>query len=418
MGRMGDLLRKILPPEGIPRRLCTQQLVFAIGHGTYLTGSVVFFSLYVGLSAVQIGIGFSLVGFLTLVCSLPMGHLADRIGGKPAWVIGALGGSASFFCYPLAHSFWAFLVVLSSATLFERLGGSGRAVYSAAATPPEIRMRTMAFGRAYLNVGFTIGSGLGAAALALDSRTGLLALVLLNACVMLINATFVSRLPHVHAEASPGSRPSPWGVLRDHPFTALAGVFAVIGLSETIFSELLPLWAVTMTDAPKPILGALFALNTILAVTLQVPATRGADGPAGVVRLMRWSGIATALACPVAALSGATRGWETVAILALAVVLVTGTELWSSASQWWVLTEMPPPAQRGVYQGASTSVQGIFKMIGPAAMTFLAIRTGGWGWWVIAAFFAACAAAVSPAMAWASRTPRNGVSLTPTLVKG
>ena len=67
--------------------------------------------------------------------------------------------------------------------------------------------------------------------------------------------------------------------------------------------------------------------------------------------------------------------------------------------------------------GASdTTGEPIWRMIragvGPssvvASMTFLAIRTGGWGWWVIAALFAVCGAAVRPVIAWIERTPRNG----------
>jgi hypothetical protein len=181
-------------------------------------------------------------------------------------------------------------------------------------------------------------------------------------------------------------------------------VFAVLWLHGMIFGEILPLWAVTVTDAPKPVLGALFALNTVLAVLLQVRATRGADSLPGSVRLTRWGALATAVACPVIALSGATHGWVTIAVLAVAVLLTTATELWVSAAQWYLQTEVPPAAQRGAYQGASRSAAGVAHMVGPASLTFLAIRTGGWGWSLIAA----CAAVIQPVIAWLERTPRNG----------
>ncbi len=392
-----------------------QSAIFGIGSGTYLTGSVVFFTLYVGLSPVQVGIGFSAAGLVGLAASLPFGNLADRVGGKRAWVTGALIWAVAFALYPFAHGFRSFLAVIVLEAMAEVLANAGRGVYTAAALPREIRVRAMAFNRAYLNVGFTVGAGLGAAALALDSRAGLLVLVLANAVGLVLNAFFVARMPAAHAApavAGQGPRPSPWGVLRDHPYTALAAVLGLVGLHQTIFAELIPLWAITMTDAPKPVLGALFALNTVLAVTLQVVATRGADSLAGTTRLMRWAALATAVACPVIALSGATRGWTTVAVLAVGVVLTTATELWSSAAQWFYQTEIPPPEQRGAYIGASHSMDGVARMIGPAALTFLAIRTGGWGWWLIAAIFAACAIAIRPVIAWIVRTPRNGGAFT------
>jgi MFS family permease len=65
------------------------------------------------------------------------------------------------------------------------------------------------------------------------------------------------------------------------------------------------------------------------------------------------------------------------------------------------------PSSRGAYVGATMTVVGVAKVVGPAALTFLAIGTGGWGWWVIAGVFAATALVVRPVMSWVERTPRN-----------
>jgi MFS family permease len=442
-----NLLDKVLPPAGLPRQLVVQTAVVAVGWGVYLTGGVVFFRQYVGLSAVQIGVGYSIAGFLTLVVSLPLGHLADRIGGRSAWVAGALVGVVAFASYPLVDGFWSFVLVLGLQTVSQSLTDAGRSVYTAAAVPREIRVRTMAFVRAYLNVGFTVGAGVGAAAIALNSRPGLLILVLANAVGIGVSAFFVARFPTVHAAPptpTPASIPTPtsastlaptsaqgtaptpareprvrpWGVLRDHPYTALASILAALLLNETLFGAIMPLWAVTRTDVPHPALGALFALNTILAVLLQVPATRSAISMLGSARLARLGALATGVACPVFALSGRTHGWSTVLVLALGVVLLTGGELWSAAAQWFFITEVPPPEQRGVYIGAGNTLTGVGKMIGPAALTFLAVRTGGWGWWVIFGFFVLCALAVRPVVAWVGRTPRNGAMFPSPEVSG
>ncbi|BEL12723.1 MFS transporter [Actinoplanes sichuanensis] len=401
-------IRRILPPPGLPRTLAVQSLIYAIGNGAFLTGSVVFFSLYVGLTPVQIGIGLSVAGFVGLVGSMPFGHLADRIGGRRAWAIGAVAEAAAFAVYPLADGFLPFLLVICAQTAAEAFANAGRIVYTAAAVPREGRVRVMAFTRAYLNVGFTIGSGLGAAALALNSRPGLLLLVFTAAGGIAINAFFVARMPAVDPPArDEGSRPSPWGVLRDHPYTASAVLIGVLWLHNTVWAEVLPLWAITMTDVPKPALGALVALNTVMAVLLQVRAARGADTLHGAARLLRWAALAAAVACPIVAFSGRTHGWITVAVLAVAVAMLTGTELWLSSAQWYLNTEVPPADQRGAYTGFGKSVGGLGKMIGPAGFTILAIHTGGWGWWVIAAIFAVCAFACGPVIHWIERTPRN-----------
>ncbi|MEV6348479.1 MFS transporter [Actinoplanes sp. NPDC051851] len=405
-----DAVRRILPPPGIARTLAGQNALYAVGTGTFLTGSVVFFTFYVGLSAVQIGIGLSAGGLVALVGSMPLGHLADRMGGQRAWTVGAAIRAMAFASYPFAGGMWAFLVLMCVQIASETLATSGRAVYTAAVVPPENRVRVMAFSRAYLNVGWTLGAGLGAAALALDSRAGMLALVYTAAVAVLVNAVLVSRMPPAQesAAAPSGPRPSPWGVLRDAPYTAGSVVFGVLWLHAILWGDVLPLWAITHTDVPKPVLGGLIALNTVLAVALQVRATRGADTLVGARRLTRWAAAAAALACPLAAATGMVHGWATIVLLALAVTLFTGTELWISAAQWLVQTEMPPAGQRGIYIGLDRSVQGVTRLAGPAGLTFLAIQTGGWGWWVIAGIFAACVPAVGPVLSWIERTPRNG----------
>jgi hypothetical protein len=237
----------------------------------------------------------------------------------------------------------------------------------------------------------------------------LIAMVLLNAAGLLINAIVVARLPKVtvatgHVEV----RHSQFAVLRDRPYLALSILFAVLWFHGVIFTEIIPLWAITHTDAPKPILGALFGLNTVLAVALQVSATRGADSLPGIVKLLRRGAWATAIACPVAALAGMTHGLATILLLGFAVLLTTATELWVSAAQWFVQADVPPAAQRGAYVGAGRMLMSGGRMIAPAGLTLLAIQTGGWGWWLVAAIFVGCGLLAGPTVGWLARTPRVG----------
>ncbi|MFG1606817.1 MFS transporter [Actinoplanes sp. NPDC049265] len=271
---MGERARKLLPPPGLPRQLVVQAALVAVGWGVYLTGSVVFFTVYVGLSAVRVGVGLSIAAFVGLVAALPLGHLADRVGGRAAWVIGAFAGACCFGAYPLARGFWSYVLILGVQTLAVVLVDAGRNVYTAAAVPREIRVRTMGFARAYLNAGFTVGAGIGSAAIGLNSRAGLLILVLANAAGQAISGLVVSRWPAIHA-TSEGPRPAPWRVLRDHAFMALTGIFSILPLNEIIFMTIVPLWAITRTDAPKPVLGALFPP----VLCSYAPSSPGSDAP-------------------------------------------------------------------------------------------------------------------------------------------
>jgi MFS family permease len=399
-------LSRLAPPAGIARVIAFQSTLLALGSGTFLTGSIVFFSRVLRLSPLQIGLGLSIAGVVAVAASLPAGLLADRLGGKRAWVAGASAEAFALAAFPLARSFAEFVALMAATTLADSLASYGRTLYTADAIPAQGRVKVMAFARAYFNAGLAAGSGVAAVALAIGTTSALVGMVLLDAVVLMADAVIVSRLLPALAARHQRPRHSPLAVLRDGPYVAVAFLVAILLYHAVIFTDVLPLWVITRTDAPHAILGGLFALNTLLAVTLQVPATRGTDSLPAAGRKMRRAALASAVACPVAALSGLTAGAWTIAALVLAVLATTTTELWLSAAQWYLQTDVPPPAQRGAYIGMGRMASSLAGTIAPVGLTLLAVQTGGWGWWVIALVFAACAACAGPAVSWVARTPR------------
>ena len=71
-------IARVLPPTPLARRLSVQSVLFAIGEGTFLTGSAVFFTQIVGLTAGQVGLGLT-VGRRCLVRA----RRADRQARRP-----------------------------------------------------------------------------------------------------------------------------------------------------------------------------------------------------------------------------------------------------------------------------------------------------------------------------------------------
>jgi len=401
------VLSRLLPPPGIARNLAFQSMIYATGNGVFMAGSAVFFVHVVGLRPTQVGIGLSVAGAVSLVLSVPVGMLVDRVGSRRTWMLAALAEAALFGGYPFVRGFWPFLAVVAALAVTGAAGNAGRTVYTIEAVPQEQRVRVLAFSRSALNIGFTVGALGAGVALAVNTRPAYYAMVLTNAVGLLVNAYCILRMPAVAAHRADRSGLR-FAALRDRPFLAVTALCGVLISYGTIFTEVVPLWAVTRTNAPRVLLAGLFITNTVLVVLLQVPASRGAETPAGAARLLRRAGLAAAVAGPVIWLTRATPRPVTIALLILAIVLITAAELWHSAGQWGLTTELPPPGRRGEYLGAFKLGNAVQDMVGPAALTGLAIGTGGWGWLVIAALFAGTALVARPIVDWAARTPRLG----------
>src|SRR5689334_9732178 len=84
------VLRQARPPSPLAGRLSVQSLLFALGEGTFMTGSAVFFTQIVGLSAAQVGLGLTCAGIAQFVAALPMGKVVDRFGPKRMWAVSAV----------------------------------------------------------------------------------------------------------------------------------------------------------------------------------------------------------------------------------------------------------------------------------------------------------------------------------------
>ena len=118
-------------PTPLVRRLAGQSVLSAFGEGVFLTGSAVFFTQIVGLSAAQVGLGLTIAGVVTFAFAVPLGRLADRFGPKRMWALGALVEALLYLAWPLARRasapFVAMMVVLE-------LVGDGRRRRRAAPT--------------------------------------------------------------------------------------------------------------------------------------------------------------------------------------------------------------------------------------------------------------------------------------------
>ncbi len=399
--------RRILPPTTIERDLVAQSVLSAFATGTFLTGTAVFFTQVVGLSGAQVGLGMSIAAAVTLVLQLPLGRLADRIGAKPLWVLAAAVEAALYLAWPFIGGFAGFVAMLAVLAIFETAGRNARNVYRIAVFPRETRVRAMAYQRAARNIGYTLGAG--ASGVALGIGVDAVRLVpLVTGGLLVLNATLITtRLPAidrpVHTatiEDTVEAAPAAW---RNVGFVVLAICNGVISSNQVLLNVVVPLWLVSRTDAPHELLAWLFGTNTVLAVLLQVRASRVADSVDGSLRAVRWSGWAFVVSCAVIAVTHETVGWVSIVLIWIGHVTITGAELWQSASDWGFTSELSDHRRLGDYQGVWGLGYQIEPIIFPALFAFLALEWGPVGWGLIATIAVTAVVVAHPAARAAQR---------------
>lgn len=194
--------------------------------------------------------------------------------------------------------------------------------------------------------------------------------------------------------------PAAW---RNVGFVALAMCNGVLSSNQVLLNVVVPLWLVERTDAPPVLLAWLFGTNTVLAVLLQVRASRVADSVNGSLRAVRWSGWAFVVSCGLIAVTHETVGWASIVLIWAGHITITGAELWQSAADWCFTSELSDHRRLGDYQGVWGLGYQVEPIIFPALYTFLALQWGTPGWVVIAGIGVAAAALAHPAARAAER---------------
>lgn len=410
---MRRAFERVLSDDPLIRAMSYQSVLSAFGEGAFLTGSAVFFTQIVGLSASQVGLGLTIGGIATFLVAVPLGKLADIVGTRRSWIIGAFLQALLFAAWLLIGDFAGYVAVTVVLELAQAWMRAGRNAYRFDVFPRDARVRSLAYMRAARNVGYTLGALASGLALAADNDTLVRVVPLLTAAVLLLNTVLVTRLPRVDKQTAAAGAESAAGptvhptrkrsALHNRGFLLTSIFDGILGTHGVLLNTVIPLWLVERTDAPRVLLAWLFGTNTVMAVLLQVVAARGVADTRSSLRAERRGAACFVLSCVVVAVTHDTVGWLTIALVWLGHVTVTGTELFQSAGQWGLQAELSDPERRGEYQGVAQLGFTLGTVWAPAAYTFWAMNWGPYGWLLIAALVLMAAFAIHPAARSAER---------------
>ncbi|QMU70035.1 MFS transporter [Streptacidiphilus sp. P02-A3a] len=376
--------------------MAVNYLVDSLGTGLFLTGGVAFFVRVVGLTATQVGVGFSIAGLVTLGASVPTGWLADRVDTRRLLFLLHLAEAALFCLYPLVHSFLGFVLVASATSLAIRAASTVRSALIAGVLEPDRRVAGRAYLRSVFNAGFAGGSALAAWALADGSHFACEMVIAGNTASYLLAAATLIPLPSMPPQPRPvGAAKAP--ALKDIPFVLLTLMNGLLGINGIVLTLALPLLIVSGHGIPRALAGLFVTANTVLVVVFQVRLSRNADTVDGGARAQRRAGVFLALSCAGIAAAVAVHSTAlTILCLVVAVLLLTAGELLAMAGSWGISYGLAPDHARGEYLGVYALGMAFAETAGPAATTYLGIDQGAAGWLVIAGVFLLAGFAVSP----------------------
>ncbi len=401
------MVQRMFPPTPLGRKLARQSLLFATAQGAFLTGSAVFFTEVVGLSAAQVGLGLTIAGIVSFLVAYPAGKIVDRIGPRKMWMVGTLGGAIGFAFWPWMHGFAAYLIVSVTFEIFHNAGGAGYNAYMLDVLPPTERVDTQAYLYSAMNVGFTIGALISGIALAFKSTDVIRWLPLMSFAIGLANAYWITRLPKAsHELREPDAeRPTATTPTPVHNFGWIGTSFCqgLIMTNQVLLTIVIPLWLVKRTDAPHWVLAWLFGTNTVLCIFLPRFTSKGVRTVRDALRRSRYSTAYFVLSCVVTLFSHSTVGLLTVLLVWLGHVCVTGAELAMGSAGWLFQAKLMDPDRRGEYSGMAEVAGALASFWAPAVFTLLVMREGDVGWLTIAGIVVLGGIAIHPAARLAAR---------------
>ncbi|WP_284296820.1 MFS transporter [Homoserinibacter gongjuensis] len=155
--------------DPVLRSLTIATLISTVGRGVALTLVVLYLSLIARLPAEQVALVFAVGSGVGVAASYFGGHLADTISARALLVGGVVLAGLALASYAFVTEFWAAIVAEALISIALGTNGSVRSAIIARAFDPESRVTNRAVLRTVTNIGISVGTGVGAIALALGT---------------------------------------------------------------------------------------------------------------------------------------------------------------------------------------------------------------------------------------------------------
>lgn len=392
-------LAGLLPETGPQRALVLSSFVNRMGTGLFVTSSMLYFTLIVGLPAAKVGAGLTIAGLVGLLAGVPAGDLADRHGPRTVQLATLAVQTVTMLGFVLVHSWWVFTLVATLDRLADSANNAARGAVIARVggeRPAVFRAKL----RALVALGVVIGTLASALAIQVGTRGAYETLIVVNAATYVVCGLLLLRVPNYPPLPRPGGA-SRIAVLRDRPYTAFVALNGVLTLQYQAISVLLPVWIVTHTHVPHWSVSVVFGLDSALTVLLMTRIGGRIEGIRAGGTAFRWSGLLFLAAMPLIAVTGQVPAWAALAVLIPAIALTAVSSVAQTAAGFALGFGLAPRHAVGQYQGFNGMGLDLGQAVGPVVLTAGVLRLGAAGWVVLGAGTALVAAAAPRVTRWA-----------------
>ena len=385
--------RSLLPRTTQERTYALITAVDSLGTGSFLTVSVVLFVRLVGVSPTQVGTALGVGGVVSLFTRVPLGRLSDVIGHRRTLIGVHAARGLAFLLYLLIHGFVPFFALSMAILVIDGWESPVRKVLLYAFADIDDRVRIAAYNRSVYNLAFSIGSLLAAVALTgQNSRLSLDLVVAGNALSFLCAAALATRLP---ADRPRAVAATPSGV-SGRSFAAVGLLLGSLFLCTSALTIGIPLLVLHRFHSHQWLIGVAMALNTVVAVSLQVRLSRDTSDIAGATRTGVRGGAILVGACVLFFCSERVGARGGIVLLLLAVIALSLGELLASAAVWGLSMSL----RRHDLTAANQSVWSMYislpQLLGPFVVAWSLQFSASWGWLGIGAVIGVAALGLGP----------------------
>lgn len=384
--RFQRLKRTAIPQESAIRILSLATLINTFGNGLFMTIEVIYFTFHVGLSPTQVALGLSVAGGVSLLFSVPAGHLADRFGPRDIAAVAYLAEGSALFLFVFTHSFLPFLIL---SVLIGAAGAVGQTLRMATIAQfgvGEERVRIRAYTRSVTNLGIGLGTIFAGIALAINTDTAYVTMLVLDSITYVGAAIVWRRLPYIAPTVAKGE-PFSFIALKDKKFLGATVLNGIMSLHFIIQNVAIPLWVVQETKAPRWWIAVIMLVNTSAVILFQVRASRGSGDVKAGAQMFNKAGYFVAGACILYALSSGVSTIVACTLLLAGMIVHVAGELVGSAGSWSIGFGLADQNHQGQYQGVYSMGWGLGGAFGPSIVIALVIGMGRIGWIILALIF-------------------------------